>query len=162
MPYETTGKWYLNTLWISCYVCTLVIRGIVHYWNQWLTSYNVWQFYNFWQFFLSTWLMAVGKSLVDYNVCLIFFSVNIKVYSKGLVFLSCFIKCKLIYFSRGGKFEILITVPLFQNEQFFLDFSIMSLFKLLIKFLCCFVLIASILLLHIYTVITYCKFVSCI
>ena len=44
----------------------------------------------------------------------------------------------------------------------FLDFSIMSLFKLLIKFLCCIMAIVSILLLRIFTVITFCKSVICI
>ena len=58
--------------------------------------------------------------------------------------------------------EILITVPLFQDAHFFLDFSIMSLFKLLIKFLCCIMSIALILLLRILTVITFCKSVICI
>ena len=50
----------------------------------------------------------------------------------------------------------------FSRCTFFLDFSIMSLFKLLIKFLCCIMLQVSILLLPIYTVITFCKSVICI
>ena len=50
----------------------------------------------------------------------------------------------------------------FSRCTFFFDFSIMSLFKLLIKFLCCIMLIVLILLLCIYTVITFCKSVICI
>ena len=45
----------------------------------------------------------------------------------------------------------------FSRCTIFLDFSIMSLFKLLIKFLCCIMSIVSILLLRIFTVITFCK-----
>ena len=44
----------------------------------------------------------------------------------------------------------------------FLDFSIMSLFKLFIKFLCRIMSKVSILLLHIFTVITFCKSAICI
>ena len=66
--------------------------------------------------------------------------------------ISCFIRCRLIYFSEGGKLEMLITVPLFS------DFSIMSVFK----FLCCIMLKILILLLRIYTVITFCESVICI
>ena len=54
-----------------------------------------------------------------YNVSLLFFSVNIKILFQGLAFLSCFIRYRLIYFIGGGKLEILIAVPLFQDEQFF-------------------------------------------
>ena len=50
----------------------------------------------------------------------------------------------------------------FSRCTIFLDFSIMSLFKLLIKFLCCIMSIVLILLLRILTVITFCKSVICI
>ena len=50
----------------------------------------------------------------------------------------------------------------FSRCTIFLDFSIMSLFKLLIKFLCCIMSIVLILLLHILSVITFCKSVICI
>ena len=50
----------------------------------------------------------------------------------------------------------------FSRCTIFLDFSIMSLFKLLIKLLCCIMLKVSILLQCIYTVITFCKSVICI
>ena len=44
----------------------------------------------------------------------------------------------------------------------FLDVSIMSLFKLFIKFLCCIISKVLILLVRIFTVITFCKSVICI
>ena len=50
----------------------------------------------------------------------------------------------------------------FSKCRIFLDFSMMSLIKLLIEFLCCIMLIVLILLLRIYTVITFCKCVICI
>ena len=50
----------------------------------------------------------------------------------------------------------------FSGCTIFLDFSITSLFKLLIKFLCCIMSILLILLLRILTVITFCKSVICI
>ena len=50
----------------------------------------------------------------------------------------------------------------FSRCTIFLDFSIMSLFKLLIKFLCCIMSIVLIPLLRILTVITFCKSVICI
>ena len=42
-------------------------------------------------------------------------------------------RCQLIGFIGVGRLEILITVLLFQDAQFF-DFSIISLFKLIVKF----------------------------
>ena len=52
---------------------------------------------------------------------------------------------------------------LFFNMNIFLDFLIMSLFKLLINCLCCILLTVNILLLlHIDAVITFCKSVICI
>ena len=50
----------------------------------------------------------------------------------------------------------------FSRCTIFVDFSIMSLFKPLIKFLCCIMSIVLILLLRILTVITFCKSVICI
>ena len=59
-------------------------------------------------------------------------------------------------------------IGIFNNRSSFskcrivLDFSMMSLIKLLIEFLCCIMLIVLILLLRIYTVIRFCKCVICI
>ena len=50
----------------------------------------------------------------------------------------------------------------FSRCTIFLDFSIVSLIKQLIKFLCCIMSIVLILLLRILTVITFCKSVICI
>ena len=50
----------------------------------------------------------------------------------------------------------------FSRCPIFLDFPIVSLFKLPVKFLCCFMLKVSILLQRIYTVITFSKSVICI
>ena len=48
-----------------------------------------------------------------------------------------FDRCRLIYFRRGGKLEILVLVPLPQDVRF-LRFSIMSLSKLCMEFLYCY------------------------
>ena len=70
-------------------------------------------------FCLTSVFVLVIRYSVMYNVSLLFFSVNIKILFQGLAFLSCFIRYRLIYFIGGGKLEILIAVPLFQDEQFF-------------------------------------------
>ena len=79
-----------------------------------------------------------------------------------LAFQSCFIRCRLIYFNAGSKIGDFNNRSSFSRCTIFLDFSITSLFKLLIKFLCCIMSILLILLLHILTVTTFCKAVICI
>ena len=112
----------------------------------------------------SVFVLAI-RYFIMYNVSLLFFSVDKKFYSGDLLFYHILLDADW-YISveeANWKLEILITVPLFfRDAQFFLEFSIMSLFKLLIKFLCCIISKVLILLLRIYTVITFCKSVICI
>ena len=116
-------------------------------------------------FCLTSVFVLTIRYFIMYNVSFLFFPVSIKFYSWDLLFYHVLLDAIDIFQWRRqiGNFN---NRSSFSKCTIFLDFSIMSLSKLLIKFLCCIMSLVLILLLHIlhsyFTTITFCKFVICI
>ena len=112
-------------------------------------------------FCLTSVFVLTIRYFIMYNVSLLFFSVNIKFYSGDLLFYHVLLDADWYISVEEANWKF-YNRSSFSRCTIFLDFSIMSLFKLLIKFLCCIISKVLILLQRIYTVITFCKSVVCI